>query len=326
MSRLPQYLAYHRASVAAGDVDPSYAMLLYVCDRYELNVEQRYWIAWLYAMCYAGATSFYWYNELPDYENVDVGRMTRWWFARGRESSLVQTDRRWVRSSNMLVPAFESYRVWLGGKSQREHFASFEAAYPGDLQARYDALYRSASQLYSFGQFALFLYLEALHVVTPTKLCPTDLDLDRAWSCRNGLYYAYGRDDLVEDEETRIRPGDHAVTDEMWRDLRSRLEQLETPPTVWQTETVLCAFRKYHRGKRYVGYYLDRQGGEIAKMGGSVTDGVFWDVLWQYRAETYEPLVLAEAHGCMGPRGVQREWREYREACTRHVLEEAIDE
>lgn len=302
--RLREYLAYDRESRLAGDVDPHYAMLLYVCDRFELNVEQRYWLAWLYAMCYCGATTFYWYNEFPDYENVDVGRLTRWWFGRGREPSLVQTDRRWVRSSNLLIPAFESYRAWLGGRTQREHFAYFERE--SDLQRRYDWLYESASSLYSFGQFALFLYLEALHVVTPTKLCPTTLDLDRAWSCRYGLYYAYGRDEWVYDEQTSMRAEAVEETARMWADLRSRCGD----SSVWQTETVLCAYRKYHRGKRYPGYYIDRQGVELAKMSDRVRRGVCWDVLWQFREETYEKEWLAEKHGCLDEDGLSRVWRD----------------
>lgn len=322
MSRLREYLAYHKASVDAGDIDPSYAMLRYVCDRYELNVEQRYWLAWLYAMTYCGASAFYVYNEFPDYENVDVGRMNRWWYSRGREQIICQTDRRWVRSSHMFVPAFESYRNWLGGRSQHEFFSWFQQTYPTP-ETRYDALLSSASQLYSFGQFALFLYLEALHVVTPIDLCPTDLDLSKAWSCRYGLYFAYQRDDLIGERELPTPPEHVQVTSQLWTELRATLSQLEQPPTVWQTETLLCAYRKWHGGKRYVGAYLDRQGIEIAKMEERVTRGIHWDVLWQYRRETYDPKHLAEAHGCISHRGVTRDWKSYRENYTKHVVEES---
>lgn len=321
MSRIDEYLRYHVESARCGDIDPSYAMLKYVCDRYELNTEQRYWLAWLYSMTYHGPSAFYIYNEFPDYENVDVGRMQRWWDGGGRERMQCQTDRRWVRSSSMFVPAFVSYRDWIGdAKSQHVHFlAHTDHATP---EGRYDTLYESAKQLYSYGQFALFLYMEALHTVTPLDLMPTDLDLDKAWSCRNGLYYAYGLDHLVEDTETRIAYGAHDITAWKWRDLRTTLECLETPPTIWQTETMLCAYRKWHRGKRYIGFYLDRQATEIAKMQARVPHGIHWDVLWQYRAETYDKKHLAEAHDCVSERGLSREWKQYRRDLTLHALEE----
>ncbi len=322
MTRIAQYLRYHSVSASVGDIDPSYAMLRYVCNRFELNVEQRYWYAWLYAMTYHGPSAHYIYNEFPDYENVDVGRLQRWWDSRGRDEMMCQTDRRWVRSSSMFVPAFESYRNWLGGKTQHEHFSWFTEKFVTP-ENRYDMLYESASGLHSFGQFALFLYLESLHVVTPIDLCPTDLDLNKAWSCRNGLYYAYERDDLVDDVQTPIRPGCEAVTLEMWNDLRSTLTELEQPPTVWQTETILCAFRKYHRGKRYLGFYLDRQATEIAKMQDRVTCGVDWEVLWDYRRETYDPAWLAEAGDHVSERGLSREWKSYQLSRTERLLEES---
>lgn len=319
-SRIDQYLRYHRESAAAGDIDPSYAMLRYLCDRYELNTEQRYWLAWLYSMFYCGASAFYVYNEFPDFENVDVARMSRWWHERGgRDKVLAQTDRRWVRSSHQFVPAFESYREWLRGKTQADHFQWFTDTW-ADPKERYDMLYESASGLYSFGQFALFLYLEALHTVTPIDLMPTDLDLNKAWSCRNGLYYAYGRDDLVDDTATPIRPGSVLETASMWADLRNELNELETPPTVWQTETLLCAFRKWMRGKRYLGFYLDRQATEIAKLQDRVPDGVFWDVLWQYRRETYAPQWLVETDGHVDAGGLSREWREFVKSRTQRIM------
>lgn len=304
--RVGQYVAYHEKSERIGDVDPSYEMLLYLVKRFELGLEQRYWLAWLYAMTYCGASAFYVYNEFPDYDMVDVGRLSRWWRDRGRDEILVQTDRRWVRSSDMFVPAFESYRS-LVGSSQSEFFARFSREHRAE--DRYERTYEATSSLHSFGQFALFLYLEALHTVTDLDLCPTDLDLNRAWSCRNGLYYAYGLDHLVRDTETPMVRDAVEVTERCWRQLRATLdESLHEVPTVWEIETVLCAFRKYMRGKRYVGYYLDRQASEIARMQ-SRARGVCWDVLWQYRHETYRELDLAERYHCVDEKGsVAREW------------------
>ena len=64
-----QYLEYHEQSYAAKDIDPAYPMLKYICDRFELNIEQRCWIAFLYGCTYCGPTVFYIYNEFPDFEN-----------------------------------------------------------------------------------------------------------------------------------------------------------------------------------------------------------------------------------------------------------------
>jgi hypothetical protein len=320
VSRLPEYLAYHAESARIGDIDPSYAMLRYVCDRFELNEEQRYWLAFIYGLTYCGASVFYVYNEFPDAENVDVGRLQRWWDARGRAEIICQTDRRYVRSNNQFVPAFESYRRWLGGKTQTEHFAALATG--ATPEERYDAVYRSARQLYSFGQFSLFLYLEALHTITPLDLAPTTLDLNFAHSCRNGLCYAYDLDQWLTESEMPTPAGAHDDIQAAWDDLLPRLrENVSPPPTVWNIETTLCAYKKFKRGaKRYVGYYLDRQAVEIAKMAVRVRDGVAWVVLWQFREETYERRHRAETYDGGLESGVSKRWLVRRHGETRQSI------
>jgi hypothetical protein len=327
MSRIQEYLTYHNESARAGDIDPSYAMLRYLCDRYELNDEQRYWLAFVYALTYCGASTFFVYNEFPDYENLDSGRMNRWWYSYGREQIICQTDRRWCRSRNQFVDAIESYRKWVGSRTQAEHFAQFTGATP---EERYKKLYKSAEQLYTFGQFSLFLYLEALHTITPLELAPTDLDLEKAWSCRYGLYYAYGMDEFITDLEAPIPPEAKVPTAQAWDDLTTTFSLQTThpnghpAPTVWQIETTLCAYRKYHRGKRYIGYYVDRQALEIAKMQDHVRHGVAWDVLWQFRDETYSDksylIEKSESWEKIAKKGLPDKWKMLREAKTTVLL------
>lgn len=320
MTRLPSYLAYHRESARIGDIDPSHAMLRYVCNRFELNTEQRYWLAFLYAMTYCGASVYYVYNEFPDFENVDLGRFDRWWKERGREAIICQTDRRWVRSLNLMTPAVASYRSWIENHSQHDRLNAW--AHGDTPEKRYDNLYSQAKNVHSLGQFALFLYLEALHTITPLDLEPTDLDLNVAWSCRNGLCYAYGLDQYLTDEGKPTPTLGKNEIQTAWLDLRSQLHVLPTPPTVWNTETMLCAYKKWHRGKRYIGFYLDRQAIEIVKMEGHVKDGVCWDVLWDYRAETYPREVLAEANAGLTLQGVSAKWKQAQIARTREVTGE----
>lgn len=361
MSRLPQYLAYHHESLRAKDIDPSYAMLRYVCDRFELNIEQRYWLAFVYAMTYCGASTFYVYNEFPDYENLDSGRLNRWWDSRGRAEIICQTDRRWVRSSSLFVPAVESYRRLINsgrqwGEPDATQHKFFSALVEGieDPRARYDKVYKTVSPLYSFGQFSLFLYLEALHTITPMDFAPTDLDLDKAWSCRDGLCYAYGLDQFIGEREAGMPKEGREPIGQVWKELKEMLlvprcsrcgadcqDQLcvdgtdhHTPvaTNIWQIETTLCAYKKFHRGKRYLGYYVDRQALEIAKMQRNVPDGVAWDVLWDFRRETYDNSYLVEEevrtkgffdHLKLANKGLPTKWLEYRKQRTYEITGEA---
>jgi hypothetical protein len=284
------YLEYHKRSMEIGDVDPSYAMLRYVCDRFELNLEQRYWLAFLDATCYCGPTVFYMYNEFPDFENVNVGRLQRWWDA--NKSRLVfQTDRRWIRSNDQFVDMYCSYRDLMYGMRQAEFFANL---IPGILddelrkKTTYDAAYLACSHIKYMGRFSLFLYLEAVHVVTGLPMRPHNMKILEAEACRRGLEKAYLTDFGAELSRAQMQKAFELLVQKMIA--------IDSRNTVWNIETTLCAYGKYHLGKRYIGYYLNRQGEEIAKTEKLVPDGVDWRVLWQYRKETYGAKHLTECN------------------------------
>ena len=119
------FLEYHIESSKAKDIDPSNDCLRYVCERFELNIEQRYWLAFLFGTCYSATTVYYIYNEFPDYENVDVTRLQRWWDL-NKHKTIFQTDRLRVKSQNKFVETFVSYRNLLNGFSQKDYFNSLK--------------------------------------------------------------------------------------------------------------------------------------------------------------------------------------------------------
>lgn len=274
-----------------GDVDPSYEMLRYLCRRFELNTEQRYWLAFLYATCYCGPTVYYIYNEFPDFENVDEDRL-EWWWKANRSKLYFQTDRRWIRSRNFWCDVFRSYKKFIGPQTQREKFNEFVV---GDKYANYDCAWKNSEGIYQFGRFALFLYLEAVHVVTDFPMRPKTMDIRTANSCRNGLAFAIGRPDLnTHDSDQILETGTLDFLQSEFDRTVETLEKESPRNSVWNIETTLCAYKKYCLGKRHVGYYLDRQADEIEKLQSAVTEGVDWSVLWDYRRETYSRQALRE--------------------------------
>jgi len=300
MSRLDEYIQYHAISEQIGDIDPSYAMLRYVCDRFELNIEQRFWLSYLYSTCYNASTVFYIYNEFPDYLGVDVGRLQRWWNA-NRDRLDFQTDCRWVRSRNQFVQMFIEYRM-LCGRSQEEtyHNLVFRKSHP------YRSCYSYFEQIHNFGRFKLFLLLEAVHVVTGFDIEPDELPLEQAQSSCNGLCYALNRDDLLRGNDYGDKPllaGDYEYLyiefEKLLKLMRSRFPDKRID--YWNVETTLCAYKKWHRGKRYPGYYLTRQAKEIMSMRHNVPEGVCWEVLWDYRKECLDHKYLYEFTGREDP-------------------------
>ena len=274
MNNKMSYKDYHSLSMAAGDVDPAISCLKYLADRFEMNTEQRYWACYLYGLSYCAPTVFYMYNEFPDYECVDSGRLSDWW-DKSKSKCLFQTDRMRLKSNDQVVDSFDSYRRLAGG-SQQEYFGVESL----------EEICKKIQNIKYFGRFSLFNYLDALNALTDINKKPRFLNMVEAKSCRNGLAYAINRLDLVDKKLSR--------QDALYLH-NEFLKLLKTSKgSVFQIETTLCSYKKYMRGKRYVGYYLDRMYKEIKALELAVKEGVYWSVLWQYRGETYDQKYLKE--------------------------------
>ena len=194
MQLLNEFVEYHCKSSAFHDIDPANDCLRYICDRFELNLEQRYWLAFLYASTYSATTAYYIYNEFPDYENVDVKRMMRWW-KENKHKTIFQTDRRWIKSRDQFVQSFVSYREFIGeGMTQHSRFLLLQGQ---DKFKTYDNCMIECSKIFTFGRFTLFIYLEMLNTIAGYDISPTGLDLKNAESSRNGLASAFGKEELM---------------------------------------------------------------------------------------------------------------------------------
>lgn len=307
MNRTLVYEKYHMEMQDIGDIDPQYPMLLYICDRFDLNMEQRYWLAYLFAISYCGPTVYFMYNDFPDFETVDVGRLTRWW-ERNKVRTVFQTDRKYIKLRDQVVESFKSYRQLIGKGTQE---AKFKELIGKNHKDTYQRCYNYFINLFGFGRYSMFLYLESVHVLTGFNMRPEGLDLQNSDTCRNGLCYATSKDKYVSKKGVKMF---QSVLDELEEDLDSLVSRFSKkrpfPMTsIWNVETTLCAFRKLLAHRRYLGYYIDRQGEEISTMQQQVKDGVDWSVLWDFRREHFKKKWLKE--NWFGRPERVREWRKW---------------
>jgi len=300
VQRWEGYKLYHVAAMKSGDCDPQYPVLCYVADRTGMSDEQRFWLAYLFSLCYCAPTALYMFTEFPDYENVDIERVEAWWRA-NKKRLLFQTDRKRVRNFDCVVPSMASYRHIIG-ESQVEAWS--ELIVPGDPKETYRRALKRLKGLYYYGRFSLFLLTEGVHYLTGFPMAPDRLELRNAESCRNGVCYAVGFDDWVR------RP----IPASGWDVLERAVQRLELelvsewpdlPINLWNIETTLCAWKKLFWSKRYFGYYIDRQQEEIMYMQRTFPNSFPWKVLWEARRECFRPELLGEVSGWEGIRSDQ---------------------
>lgn len=291
MDSIEEYIFFHKQSSFANDIDPQNDCLTYIANRYELNMEQRYWLAFLFATCYCAPTVFYIYNEFPDYQNVDIARLENWW-KQNKQKLIFQTDRARVKSNNEFVNCFKSYKSIVGA-SQQNYFRKITSSNPAET---YIAAYKNLSNIHYFGRFTMFIYLELVNVLTDTKMIPNTLNLAEAESCRNGLALALNRNDLFSHfDDKKLTAKDYSDLNEGLNLLQKKIEDTNIKhKNIFNIETTLCAYKKLKLGKRYVGYYIERMRLEIEAMKKNVSVGVDWSVLYNFRKLTYQPKFLKE--------------------------------
>jgi hypothetical protein len=190
-----------------GDTDPANSCLLYIANRFDITLEQRFWLCFLYSTCYCGPTAYYMFNEFPDYELIDLDRLEKWW-KDNKHKLIFTTDRAWIRSRDQFVDIIRSYQK-ITGKSQ---IIKYESLKENNKQKTYQNCFKEFSKVYQMGRFTLFIYLDVIHHITGYPIEPDGIDLKYAESSRNGLCYAIGREDLITDKNNKkLNESDYVV-------------------------------------------------------------------------------------------------------------------
>lgn len=293
-NRVEAFIQWYAWSLKFLDCDPAMWLMNYLNERYEHNSEQRFWFAWLYANTYYLPTAWVLFNEFPDYELATVDRMT-WWNGANYKRLRYQTDTKY--NKGQLPVMFESYHDNMQWSNQKRFY---ESLYGDNEKQNFTNIWNYVkNKFFKFGRYTTWFYLQTLKDTAGLIIEPTSLMLDDfkgSKSHRNGLLYAWGMDNLVDEflDKRKYANLESAACDLM-DETRHQFPGISQRVDMFTMETALCAFKKIFRVRdsRYLGYYLDRQGEEITKVGNDGWHGIEWDVLWQARQETLDPRLSA---------------------------------
>jgi hypothetical protein len=307
-NRKEAFIKWYHWSIHFDDCDPAIFMTNYLFDRFEHNLEQKLWIAWLYGTTYHLPTTWILYNEFPDFELVDQKRLEDWNNANYRRLRY-QTDTKYNKGH--LPAQFASYRAWIeqgGSNSQCERFDQYlrKCSYSYE---RFDAIFGVlSSNLHKFGRYTTWFYTQTLKHCCGLDIQPSTLllnDYSGSRSHRNGLCLALGKDDWID---KKLEPSEYKWLEDQAREIlievgfrvsETRPERLAMVDN-FSMETALCSFKKIFRVKhgRYLGYYLDRQAEEISQVEKDGWNGIFWKPLWDSRFEN--PIIAQHSELLLG--------------------------
>ena len=142
------------------------------------------------------------------------------------------------------------------------------------------------NNLYKFGRYSTWFYMQTLHSCGGLELEPNTLklnDYSGSRSHRNGLLYALGQDALIDKKLTNKQ---YNILEYKSKNILDNIKKYKKS-NFYEMETVLCSYKKLFRRSngRYLGYYLDRQAEEIKKVELDNWSGIDWNVFWQGREE-----------------------------------------
>lgn len=307
--RLPEnrregFIRWYVWSLRTTEVDPALSMLNYIFKRMEFNLEQKYWIIWLYGNTYNLPTAYMMWNEFPDYNNVDILRLIDW-NNKNYKNFKYQTDTKY--NKGFLPDMFKSYRTNVG---DNQHNYFMKLCNSEDRKINYENVRKSiVNNFFKFGRYCTFYYMQMLRdcvnlpIEAPSLLFGKDSE-----SHTNGICYAISKDEWLTkwyNENDKKHKTDVIWTPDKMSYLDKEAESIileikqrfsDVLPEYFSMETCLCSYKKLFRRKhgRYLGYYLDRQAEEIKTCEQQNWYGVDWDLCWDYRKEKLHPFTIKD--------------------------------
>jgi len=236
------FLNWYKWSLEIKDCDPAIPMTNYLFKRFEHNYEQKLWIAWIYGTTYHFPTTWVIWNEFPDMELVGVERLTEW-NNNNYKRLRYQTDTKWNKGH--LPAQFESYKNWVGNKTQLEAFDELLGC--GATNNFYNIWDEVKTKFHKFGRYSTWFYMQTLKQCCEFHIKPDNLfldDYDGSRSHRNGLLYALDKQEWID---KKLTPEQYYWLEEEAFKILMEVRKDYPSTDFFDMETCLCSFKKLFR-------------------------------------------------------------------------------
>ena len=288
---MSEYINYH----INGDADCNTVILRRYADKKGLNLQQRFDLAYLFAITYCIPSAILLLNE-KELIFQDVKKYA----AENKDIVLFQSDRKYVRLMNRFEGCLQYFKENLTDANE-----FLQKVQQNGVIVLEKALLQVQKWFY-FGRFASYLFLETFTALIDCKFQNTTIDWPHGDTATSGIMNLFELDNAADyfDRNGRIPTKiSKTMLDNMLQVVIKEIRAAGGNDNVTDIETSLCAYRKFWKGTRYDGYYLDRMLEEIyqtRKM--SEKYGKIDEELLQLRKELFDSKKLGELSGWKGVR------------------------
>lgn len=274
-----------------------YCLLVPYAEYKELDDEERVWLAYLYGLSYSCTTAIRFFEEFPDINRIS-GKFIKTFWMDEKPTLWFNPDRKYLKSNNQVIPAIKSLKDNLSGEPLL--YKVLDVSKEGKS---FEGLYKYINKEWKFfGPMGAYLFFDALYGLCPeVYVDPPELDWKHSGkTVVEGMAHMLYQDELIDTREFPL---------ERYSKVVNKLQESSGKPKVL-IESTLCAFRKFFKGTRYMGYYADRMLEEcmfVDSHGGMPKD----IDIWILRKESVPDELRGEIHGWDGIRKDQmKRWLE----------------
>ena len=289
--RMKEYVDYH----INGDADCNTVLLRKWVDNHNLDLQQRFDLAYFFGITYCLPSAI-----LMLIEKDEILKDIDKWVAENKKIIIFQSDRKYVK----LLDNFNNCIKFF--KSNLNDVESFLKGITINNTILIEKALEKVQKWFYFGRFASYLFLETFIALTDYQIENTTIDWKNGDTATSGIMNLFGLDNSANyfDKYDKIPENlDYKKLNEMLYITLKEIAIKGGDNNVTGVETSLCAYRKFYKGSRYNGFYLDRQLEEILTT--SKLDPKYKKIdeeLLQLRKLLFKPKYLGELNNWNGIR------------------------
>ena len=268
-------------------------MLKAYADEKRLSAEERFALAYFYSLCYCIPSAIIMFDQREQIQN-DPEK----WANLYKQDIIFQSDRRYVRCGT-------TFRDMLRDYTQRIERKDFQDKCVHGETVDFDKAFGIVSGWHFFGRFSCFLFIETYARLMGYKVTEGSIRWKDGDTATSGLLNVFGYDNAAERfDKSGSLPERFTQQrlDEMYGKLLGVIKARGGAQTIAEVETSLCAYRKFYKGTRYNGYYLDRQLEELNHYAAAGRHKEMVNTLFRLRKKNFDSKYLGEIGGWEGVR------------------------
>lgn len=288
--RINEFIQYHKT----GDGECNGVLLKAFADFHNMNLQERYDLAYFYSVTYCIPSAI-----IIFLNKQQILSSPEKWAVEHKGELIFQSDRRYVRVGQNFQKMMSEYAI---RNYNAEKF--IQKTVTGEKIDTNKAI-SEVTKWFFFGRFGAYLLIETLCVILGYKATETTIDWKDGDTATSGLMNIFSLDKSAEyfDKKEKISSNlSIEKLDNLYSKLILRIKAAGGDVNATKVETSLCAYRKFYKGSRYNGYYLDRQLEELIFYKNSPKISKEIKELFQLRSNLFDHKYLGELHNWKGVR------------------------